>query len=116
MLEKKNRLLKRKEFSYIFNKGKHFSSKLITLNYVPTKLPQCKIGFSVSKKIGKAVIRNKVKRRMREAVRSIQNIIKNEYNYIFVARVGIESTNYDEIKQSILYCLEKNNLIKKENL
>lgn len=115
MLEKKHRLLKRKEFSYIFNKGKYFSTKFITLNYVPSKLPQFKVGFSVSKKIGKAVVRNKVKRRMREAVRSFQHLIKNEYNYIFVARVGIETTNYDEIKQNILYCLEKNNLIKKEN-
>jgi ribonuclease P protein component len=115
MLEKKHRLLKRKEFSYIFNRGKHFSAKLVTLNYVPSKLPQFKIGFSVSKKIGKAVIRNKVKRRMREVVRSIQHLIKDEYNYIFVARVGIEAASYDQIKQTILYCLEKSNLIKKEN-
>ena len=62
MLERKHRLTKRKEFNYIFKKGKAFSTKLFVLNYSPTKLPTFKVGFSVSKKIGNAVIRNKVKR------------------------------------------------------
>ncbi|PKK95720.1 MAG: ribonuclease P protein component [Tenericutes bacterium HGW-Tenericutes-4] len=114
MLEKKNRLLKRKEFSYVFHRGKRFSTKLVVLNYTPTKLPQFRVGFSVSKKIGKAVIRNKVKRRMREIVRSLKNQINDQYNYVFVARAGIEVASYDEIKQSIVYCLEKCGLTKKE--
>ncbi|MDD4211163.1 MAG: ribonuclease P protein component [Clostridia bacterium] len=115
MLEKKHRLTKRKEFNYIFKQGKAFSTKLFVLNYSPTKLPTFKVGFSVSKKIGNAVVRNKVKRRMREALRALQNQINPKYNYIFVARVGIELANFEQIKESFNYSLEKSGLLKKEN-
>ena len=115
MLKQKYRLKKRKEFNYIFRKSKTFSTKLFVLNYVPTKLENFKVGFSVSKKIGKAVVRNKVKRRMSEAFRSMQNKVSNDYNYIFVARRGIENASYEEIKSSIRYSLEKCNLLKKDN-
>lgn len=114
MLEKKHRLLKQKEFSYIFHKGKSFSTKIVILNYAPTKLPNFKVGFSVSKKIGKAVIRNKVKRRMREIMRSLQTQIDVQHNYVFVARSGIEAATYEELEKNMRYCLEKCGLIKKE--
>jgi ribonuclease P protein component len=114
MLEKKHRLLKRKEFSYVFHKSKRFTTKTMVLHYVPTKLNTFKVGFSVSKKIGKAVVRNKVKRRMREALRSIKQQINPKFNYVFVARTGIEEQSYEQIKQTIVYSLEKCNLIKKE--
>ena len=115
MLEKKHRLTKRKEFNYIFKQGKAFSSKMFVLNYSPTKLPTFKVGFSVSKKIGNAVVRNKVKRRMREAFRSLQEEVNPKYNYIFVARQGVELANFDQIKSSFIFSLEKSGLIKKEN-
>jgi ribonuclease P protein component len=115
MLEKKHRLTKRKEFNYIFKKGKAFSTKLFVLNYSPTKLPTFKVGFSVSKKIGNAVIRNKVKRKMREAFRSFSNEVSEQYNYILVARKGIELASFEEIKKAIYFSLEKGRLLKKEN-
>lgn len=115
MLEKKHRLTKRKEFNYIFKKGKAFSTKLFVLNYSPTKLPTFKVGFSVSKKIGNAVVRNKVKRRMREALRSMQEEVNSQHNYIFVARKGIELATFEEIKNSIYFSLEKSRLLKQEN-
>lgn len=114
MLKKENRLTKRKEFGYIFKKGKSFSTKTLILNYTPTKLDTFKTGFSVSKKIGNAVVRNKVKRRMREAFREISPLVSLNYNYILVAKPGIELTTFEEIKKSMLYALKKCDLLKNE--
>ena len=46
--------------------------------YLPLKTKNFKIGYSVSKKVGKAFIRNKVKRRLKECVLKLSNNIKNE--------------------------------------
>ena len=86
MLQKENRLTKRKAFGYIYKNGEYKSSNNLTLMYTPTKLKTFKVGFSVSKKIGKAYIRNRIKRQLREAFKSYINVINNRYNYIVVAK------------------------------
>lgn len=115
MLNKKNRLVKRKEFNYIFKNGKSFVNKTMVLNFLPTKLSDVKVGFSVSKKIGNAVTRNKVKRRMREAFKQLMPLVNQKQNYVFVARKGIENLEFEEIVDSMKYCLKKTNLMVKQN-
>ena len=58
-----HRLKKKKQFAYIYRKGKRISNKFLTLFVIPSKFNSYKIGYSVSKKIGKATVRNKTKRR-----------------------------------------------------
>ena len=82
MLAKQNRLKKRKEFSYIYKNGTFSACKILSIIYCKGYKKTSKIGFSVSSKIGDAVTRNKVKRKMREAMRSIVSRINNNYNYI----------------------------------
>ena len=66
----------------------------------------------VSKKISKkAVIRNKVKRRLREAVRIILPRIKPCYDIIFFTRPGIEQKDFSEIKEAVSNLLSKAGLI-----
>ena len=111
MLAKNNRLKKRKEFSYIYKHGTFSACKILSIIYCKGYKKPSKIGFSVSAKIGDAVTRNKVKRKMREAVRLIMPKINNNYNYIIVARNGIENCDFAEIQKSIIYCLNKAGLI-----
>lgn len=112
MLKQTNRLTKRKEFGYVYKHGKYSYNNYLTLIYVPSKLKDIRIGFSVNKKTGKAYVRNKIKRQLREIVR--QNIDKLEpnYNYVFVTKPEITWINYNEIKDSVMDVLQRANKLK----
>lgn len=66
MLGKTYRLNKHGSFSYVYKKGKRLSEPDLVLFFTPAK--SARVGFSVSNKVGKAVVRNKVKRRLRASV------------------------------------------------
>ena len=114
MLKKQNRLKKRKEFAYIYKHGEYSACKILSIIYCKGYNKSTKVGFSVSNKIGHAVIRNRIKRQMREAVKSLVPMLHSRYNYIIVARTGIENCDYAEIQKSIIYCLNKAGLLKNE--
>lgn len=69
------------------------------------------IGFSVSKKIGGSVTRNLIKRRMRAAVRSFLPELKNGYHLIFVARSGIVSADFQDIRDTLYRLVKKAGLL-----
>lgn len=71
-----------------------------------------RIGFSVSKKIGKAVVRNKVKRRLREVCRLNEKIFPQGFDLIIVARVRIKTASYSIIEKSLLDSIRKTGKIK----
>lgn len=101
MLDKVHRLKKNRQFSYIYKNGQIKHSKILSLVYVKTKYQPFKVGFTVSKKIGKSVVRSKVKRRLREAFREHMSSVNPNYNYVFIAREGIQNANYQEISKII---------------
>ncbi len=112
MLKQTNRLTKRKEFGYVYKHGKYAYNNYLTLIYVPSKLKDVRIGFSVNKKIGKAYVRNKIKRQLREIVReNIKNIEPN-YNYVFVTKPEITWIDFNEIKSSVIDVLQRANKLK----
>ena len=95
-----HRLKKNKQFSYIYKKGLRKSTKYLTLFKTESKFKCYKIGFSVSKKIGKANVRNKIKRRMKEIVR-INQFPKDYSNYVLMAKEGIQNLSFLEIEKEI---------------
>lgn len=115
MLPKENRLKKNSQFTYIYKHGQSKHSKFLSVSYLKTKYQPFKIGFTVSKKVGKSVIRSKVKRYLREATRLELKNINNGYNYVFIAREGIDQNNLDMLRKIIIELLQKAGLYKKEN-
>lgn len=70
------------------------------------------MGFSVSKKIGKAVVRNRVKRRLKEAFRQYIDEIKPNTLVIIIARAGIAEKDFAAVKQNLERILLKAKLFK----
>ncbi len=104
MLKKRYRLRKRGSFAYVRTHGTKYNDRYLTLGVVRGN---CKlVGFVVSNKIGKAVKRNLVKRRMRGAVRELWTSIGSG-QYIFSARTGITELGYAEIKERISALIAK---------
>ena len=114
MLQKENRLTKRKAFGYIYKNGKSKSGNNLIVIYTPTKLNACKVGFSVSKKLGKAFVRNRVKRLLREAFKELLPVVNNKYNYVVVAKPTITDKSFKEIKEELFYILNKCGMISNE--
>lgn len=107
MLNKENRLKKNKHFNFIYKHGQGLKLGFLSLVFIKAKVRPFKVGFSVNNKIGKAVVRNKVKRRMREAFGQIISQVDRRYNYIFVARDGIQEATFDDIKTNIIKIVKK---------
>lgn len=79
---------------------------------LPNQLGYSRFGFAVSKRIGKAVRRSKIKRQMREATRLRREQIQAGWDLLFIARAPIEGATYQEIAQSICGLLRKLTLLK----
>ena len=107
MLNRENRLKKNKQFKYIYKNGDGVRSGLVTLVYIKNRVKPFKFGFSVGSNVGKSVVRNKIKRRMKSILEGLIKDIDRRYNYIFVAKEGIEDVSYDDIKKDMCSCIKK---------
>lgn len=111
-LKKSKGIRKDKEFRYVYQRGKSFANKYLVIYIMKNKSKENRFGISVSKKIGKAIVRNKVKRRIREAYRlNIDEYLNGEsYDIIFIARNPSKDCSYKDIEKSVI------NLVKKAGL
>lgn len=111
MIKRENRLKKNKHFNYIYKHGLSVKKGCVALVYTKLKIKPFKVGFSVSNKIGKSVVRNKVKRKMREAFKQFVYLIDKRYNYIFVAKDGIAEKSFLQIKEDMFNATKKAGLL-----
>lgn len=74
------------DFRRLYSRGKSLVDKAVVVYYIPTKRKKIRIGVACGKKVGNAVKRNRAKRVMREAVRSILPEISGSYDIILVGR------------------------------
>lgn len=102
---KENRL-----FRKLYTKGKKEISKELVVYYLPNKLGENMVGFTVSKKIGKAVVRNRIRRLVREALRKYEPRLKKGYFLVIVARTAAAFSSYSLIDTSLSEMLEKADL------
>lgn len=109
MLSKKFRMKKNSVFAYTFKRGQSYKQNKLVLVIARKKKDLPKIGLVVSKKIGNSVTRNRVKRVLRAGVYPELSSIKPDLNLIFIARQGIETLGFNEVKTSIKELLKKSN-------
>ncbi len=103
-MQRQHRLGQNRQFTYVYRRGQRVSCRDLTLLYVRSN--QKRIGFSVSKKVGVAVVRNRTKRRLRECIRPQLDELKNGL-YVFVARPSIAERPFADVQKQVLYLLKK---------
>lgn len=101
------RIKKQADFQRLFQKGKRAFAPSLTLLYRPSE--RMRMGISVGKKHGKSVVRNRVKRLLREAFRSVQSEMNGTYSILLLPKPDGEYSFHTYKKQ--LQCI-----IKKEKL
>ena len=97
-MQQQHRLGPNRQFSYVYRRGVRASCHDLTLLYV--RSAQKRVGFSVSKKVGVAVVRNRTKRRLRECVRPRLPQLKNGL-YVFVARPSAAERSFEQLNHSM---------------
>lgn len=100
-----HRLKKNSQFSYIYKKGERVHTENFTLFAVKSKYENYRIGFSVSKKLGKAHARNLLKRRLREIVR--KKDIPRYRNFVLLAKEGAAELEFSVLQVEIDKLFEK---------
>lgn len=103
------RLKKEKDFNLVFKKGKRLYSENLTVIYFPSK--EIKAGFAVSKKHGKSVKRNRIKRLLRESFRSFIPYFGQNFFFVFIPKVK-EDYSLNEFKKNMQYLFKKGGFLK----
>ena len=115
MLVKENRLRLKNDFKRVFKKGKFCQEEFLAIKIAPNDSETSRFGFIVSKKISKkAVVRNKIKRRLRESVRLKlkDGLIKNGFDAVVITRPRIVDKSFFEIDGAVGKLLEKAGVLK----
>ena len=106
-------LTKRDQYALVYTKGSSWMSNLVVMKALSNKLSLSRYGLSVSKRVGKAVTRNRVKRLLREVLRLTP--LEPGWDIIFIARSGAASASYAEIEKSVVSLLSRARLLRKED-
>ena len=101
------RLKKQTDFQKLFQKGKRAYAPSLTVVYRPAD--KMTMGISIGKKHGKSVVRNRVKRLLREAFRFAQEQMKGRYYIVLIPKVS-EEYAFDTFKRHLLWIIKKENL------
>lgn len=105
-MRKELRVKKSQEFSEIMNYKKYYNSDVMTLYVKPKKEEVNRVGLSVGKKIGNAVMRNKVKRQVRMMVQETYTF-KEDFDTILLIRPKFIEESYESNKKVLEMLLKK---------
>ena len=104
MFAKKNRLRKDYDYRNVKRYGKRVNGTFFSVRYLHCE-GQPKIGIIVSSSVGNAVFRNRLRRRMREAIRPEIDRLKNGC-YVFSPKISMENCSLDDLKREVRLKLE----------
>ena len=102
-------LTKSEQFALVYEKGSSWVSGLVVMKALPNGLTWSRYGFSISRRVGKAVVRNRVKRLFREILRSAP--VAPEWDIIFIARSSVATASFARLEESVQGLLSQAGLL-----
>lgn len=107
-----NSIKKNTDFRRVYKYGKIKSNKYFTLTYLKnSEISESAIGISISRKVGKSVVRNKIKRRMREIIRKNYSCILAGYELVFVVRKPCCDLDFLGLEEAFIKTLKMAKLV-----
>jgi len=114
MLPKRRRLTKEREFFSVFQRGKVYHSQPLVLRVLLQGTEETRFGFTVSKKVGTAVVRNRVKRRLREIVRVART--NPGWDVVIASRKQAAYISFSELSRIVINLLHNAGILYSDDL
>ncbi len=111
---KKTKMLKKNyEFRKVLTKGKYYSGKYIEVFILKNNLKQNYLGLAISTKTGKAIVRNRIKRLIRENYKNIEDTIKEGYSIVFLfkKKANAKKANFYNIQEDLKIIMSNSGLV-----
>lgn len=102
------------EFRRLYAKGKNAATPFIAVYIRKRKGEVNRLGLTVGKKIGIAVVRNRIRRRLREIYRLHEDGLGHGYDIVIVARTRAATATYRQLDDSFVKLSDKLGLLRKE--
>jgi ribonuclease P protein component len=113
-VNKRYRIRENSRFQEIRQQGKSYSSELLVMCVLANELPYSRFGFSINARIGGAVIRNRIKRRLREIIRLRMETIVPGWDVVLIARRPILCADYHQLDVACARLLRRAHLLREE--
>lgn len=112
MLPKENRLKKTKDIEGVFKRGKGVKGNFLFLKTVKNSIRTSRFAFIVSKKVAnKSSARNKIKRALREQVKTLLPLVSPGFDVVLVVLRGVSKEKLPETKEEVKSLFKKAKLI-----
>lgn len=104
-MRKSYRVKTERDFDLIFRQGTSVANRKFVVYFLAKEQPHFRVGLSVSKKLGNAVVRNAIKRQLRHILQEFGKHLQ-PYDFVVIARKGVEDLSHQEIKRNLLHVLK----------
>lgn len=111
-MKKVYRLRSNMEFKRVYNGGKSYWNRNLVLYVKKNDVENTRVGYSITKKIGNSVVRNRLRRRMKEIYRLNFDGVKGNYDLIFIPKRNTIDISYKELESAMLHILKIANVLK----
>ena len=106
-MQRKFRLTRSEDFKRVRRSGKSYAHPLVVLIVQKSDQPRLKIGIAAGRTVGTAVYRNRAKRLLREAMRTLIPNIASNLDLILIARPGLASATLEDARQAVRNLLQR---------
>lgn len=114
-MRREARITSSRDFREVYRRGKSVANKELVLYFLKKESPQTRIGISVSRKIGSAVTRNRIRRLVKEAFRRNETEIKEGYDIVIIARQPIKEKSFHDVEKTFIDVLARAGLVQRQS-